>query len=104
MLFNPIGSALKPGGRAQLRLVPKGERKSLEDVLEETRTSPRWAGYFREFHDPYLHLTPEQYARLAERTARPSYSHSGENLGFQIPRCIFRLWRGNLRRVDAFAP
>jgi trans-aconitate 2-methyltransferase len=62
-----IGSALKPGGLAQLRLVPKGERKSLEDVLEETRTSPRWAEYFREFHDPYLHLTPEQYAKLAER-------------------------------------
>lgn len=62
-----IRSAIKPGGLAQLRLVPKGERKSLEDVLEETRTSSRWADYFREFHDPYLHLTPEQYAQLAEQ-------------------------------------
>ena len=52
---------------AQLRLVPKGERKSLEHVIEETRLSPRWNKYFRDFHTPYLHLTPEQYAALAER-------------------------------------
>jgi trans-aconitate 2-methyltransferase len=63
-----IHSALKPNGTAQLRLVPKGERKSLEDVIEETRLSPQWAGYFpRTFEDPYLHLTPEQYAEMAER-------------------------------------
>jgi trans-aconitate 2-methyltransferase len=59
---------------AQLRLVPKGKRKSLEDVIEETRLSPRWIGYFRTFHDPYLHLTPEQYGDLAERN------------GFQVRR------------------
>src|SRR4029450_12448746 len=40
-----IHSTLKPDGQAQLRLVPKGERKSLEDVIEETRLSPRWAAY-----------------------------------------------------------
>ena len=62
-----IRSTLKPDGRAQLRLVPKGQRKSLEDVIEDTRLSPRWAGYFKSFHDPYLHLTPEQYGALAER-------------------------------------
>lgn len=62
-----IRSAMRPDGRAQLRLVPKGERKSLEDVIEETRLSPRWAGYFTSFRDPYLHLTPEQYGRLAEQ-------------------------------------
>ncbi len=62
-----IHSALKPRGRAQLRLVPKGPRKSLEDVLEETRLSERWARYYHDFHDPYLHLTPEEYAQLAER-------------------------------------
>jgi trans-aconitate 2-methyltransferase len=62
-----IHSALKPGGRAQLRLVPAGERKSLETVIEETRVSERWSTYFQEFHDPYLHLTPEQYAAAAER-------------------------------------
>ncbi len=63
-----IHSALKSDGMAQLRLVPKGKRKSMEDVIEETRLSPRWAGYFEHsFHDPYLHLTPEQYAELAEQ-------------------------------------
>ncbi len=62
-----IRAAMKPDGLAQLRLVPAGERKSLEDVIEETRLSPRWRGYFRNFHDPYLHLTPEQYGTLAEQ-------------------------------------
>ncbi len=62
-----IRRALKPDGLAQLRLVPKGERKSLENVIEETRLSPRWSGYFSSFHDPYLRLTPEQYGGLAEQ-------------------------------------
>jgi trans-aconitate 2-methyltransferase len=62
-----IRLAMKSDGAAQLRLVPTGERKSLENVIEETRLSPRWAQYFREFRDPYLHLTPEQYATVAER-------------------------------------
>jgi trans-aconitate 2-methyltransferase len=60
-----IHAALKQDGKAQLRLVPKGQRKSIEDVIEETRRSPRWAGYFKGFRDPYLHLTPEQYGALA---------------------------------------
>jgi trans-aconitate 2-methyltransferase len=62
-----IRAAMKPSGQAQLRLVPAGARKSLENVIEETRLSSRWIRYFREFHDPYLHLTPEQYAALAEQ-------------------------------------
>ena len=65
--LHAVRKALKPGGQAQLRLVPKGKRKSLEDVLEETRSSDRWIRYFHDFHDPYLHLTPEQYAALAEQ-------------------------------------
>ncbi len=60
-----IRAAMKPGARAQLRLVPDGARKSIENVLEETRCSATWARYFQDFHDPYLHLTPEQYGRLA---------------------------------------
>ena len=62
-----IHNALKSNALAQLRLVPAGERKSLENVLEETRLSSRWVRYFQQFHDPYLHLTPEQYAAMAER-------------------------------------
>ena len=62
-----IRSALTSAGRAQLRLVSAGERKSLENVIEETRLSPPWAPYFSGFNDPYLHLTPEQYRALAEQ-------------------------------------
>jgi trans-aconitate 2-methyltransferase len=62
-----IRSAMKPDAVAQLRLVPAGERKSLENVIEETCRSARWASYFREFQDPYLHLTPDEYGALAER-------------------------------------
>jgi trans-aconitate 2-methyltransferase len=64
-----IHSAMKPNGLAQVRLVPAGRRKSIENVLEETRLSPNWVRYFQEFHDPYLHLTSEQYAALAERNS-----------------------------------
>jgi trans-aconitate 2-methyltransferase len=62
-----IRQTLKPESTAQLRLVPAGERKSLENVIEETRYSPRWASFFKDFQDPYLHWTPEQYAAAAER-------------------------------------
>jgi len=62
-----IYCAMKRDAVAQLRLVPDGPRKSLETVIEETRKSPRWAAYFQDFRDPYLHLTPEQYADVAER-------------------------------------
>jgi trans-aconitate 2-methyltransferase len=64
--LHSIRSAVKPAGQVQLRLVSKGKRKSLEDTIEETRLSPRWIGYFKTFHDPYLHLTVEQYVDLAE--------------------------------------
>jgi len=61
-----IREAMKTNARAQLRLVPDGERKSLETVIEETRKLPRWVRYFEDFRDPYLHLTPEEYAKAAE--------------------------------------
>jgi len=47
-----IHAAMKADGVAQLRLVPDGERKSLETVIEETRRSSRWSGYFQDFRDP----------------------------------------------------
>ncbi len=62
-----IHAAIKPDGRARLRLVCKGKRKSLEDVIEMTCESPRWAEYFKGFRHPYLHLTPEHYAGLAQQ-------------------------------------
>ena len=62
-----IRLALIAGGRAQLRLVVAGARPSLEYVVEEIRQTPKWRGYFRDFHDPYLRLTSEEYAAAAER-------------------------------------
>jgi trans-aconitate 2-methyltransferase len=61
-----IATALRPGGEAHLRLVSAGPRKSLEDVIEETRAAPRWARAFEGFRTPYRHLAPERYRTLAE--------------------------------------
>lgn len=66
LALRAIRSAMKPAGLAQLRLVSAGERKSLEDVIEETRQSSKWTRYFQGFRNPYLHLTPVQYGTLAE--------------------------------------
>ena len=60
-----IRAALKPSGRAHLRLVTKGIVTSLEELAEVTRRRDRWAAYFEGFQDPYLRLTPQQYAALA---------------------------------------
>jgi trans-aconitate 2-methyltransferase len=62
-----IHAALRARGAAQLRLVSRGERKSLESVIEETRLSSRWSHFFQRFHHPYLHLTPDEYSELAQR-------------------------------------
>lgn len=63
-----IHAALRPEGMARLRLVPKGARRSLEETLQVACQSARWAQYFSDFRDPYLHLTPEQYAEAAGRS------------------------------------
>lgn len=36
-------------------------------MIEDTRLSSKWSRFFPGFHAPYLHLTPEQYAAMAER-------------------------------------
>lgn len=62
-----IWSAMVPGGQTKFRLVTVGARRSLESVVEETRTAPEWETYFKNFQDPYLRLTPEEYVARAER-------------------------------------
>jgi len=62
-----IYAALKPNGVAQLRMVPRGARKSLENVNEETARSPRWEKFFVGIRDPYLHMTAESYSVLTEQ-------------------------------------
>lgn len=62
-----IHAALKPGGRAILRMVCSGPRESLEDVIEEIRAKARWAEHFRGFERPYVHFTLDEYRHLAVR-------------------------------------
>src|SRR5215471_15095841 len=62
-----IRAALKPSGRALLRMVPAGARESLEDIIEEIHQRPRWVGSFAKFRRPYVHFTPEEYRALAEQ-------------------------------------
>jgi trans-aconitate 2-methyltransferase len=85
-----IRSAMKFDGAAQLRLVPKGKRKSLENVIEETRLSPSWFRYFQGFNDS---LSPPDAKAIssigrAERPARLQHSHGRQSLGFQVSLCI----------------
>jgi trans-aconitate 2-methyltransferase len=61
-----IRTALVASGRAHLRFVPRGARRSLEDVIEDTRRAAPWAAYFPDYRPPYLHLTPDAYRALAE--------------------------------------
>lgn len=61
-----IHAALRQGGRARLRLVPEGRRRSLEDVIEDVRVSPDWSGHFSGFRRPFSHPTPDEYRARAE--------------------------------------
>jgi len=104
-----IHGALKPDGHAQLRLVPTGNRKNLETVLEETRRSDRWARYFDGFRDPYLRLTQHQYAELAEdcgfrvmsfRTELKSWDFQTREAFFKFGEVTFVEWTRCLPDVE----
>ena len=62
-----IHAALRPSGRALLQFVSRGERKSLEAVIEETAHRPEWAAWFAGTSAPFVHFTPEEYRALAEQ-------------------------------------
>ncbi len=67
LVLRGIYKALKPSGVAQLRLVPRGARQSVEDTIEETARSPRWKSFFVGIRDPYLHMPAESYSVLTEQ-------------------------------------
>jgi trans-aconitate 2-methyltransferase len=85
-----IRSAMTADGRALLRLVPAGERKSLENVVEEIRLSPGWGAYFREFHDPYLHLTKNGFRVLRIHTEAKAWDFKSREafLAFCAVGCV----------------
>jgi trans-aconitate 2-methyltransferase len=104
-----IREALTAGGRAQLRLVPMGERKSLETVLEDTRKSLRWAAFFADFRDPYLRLTQDEYAEAAERngfkvltirTAAKAWDFKSRDAFFAFGAVTFVEWTRKLSERD----
>ncbi len=76
-----IQKAMRQSGLAQLRLVPEGQRTSLEHVIEETRSSAKWAGYYQGFVRSYLHLTAA-LGMTSWRLANPQNmsSHTKNNL------------------------
>lgn len=55
-----IHTALKPTGKALLRFVPEGDRKSIENVIEEVCHLPSWLPYFENHSRPYFHPIPEK--------------------------------------------
>lgn len=61
-----LRAALVDGGRAWVRLVTRGPATSLEEVAEQVRRQAPWAPLFTGFQDPYLRLSTEQVAALAE--------------------------------------
>jgi trans-aconitate methyltransferase len=66
-----IHKSLKAGGRASLRFVPAGPRKSIEEVIEDVRKSPHWSARFANFEQPFAHFTKEEYTALAEEAGFP---------------------------------
>lgn len=68
LALSRIAAALNPDGRALLRLVPREQAWSIEYILEEMRSRPRWARYFSGFQPPIAHFTPEQYRHMAEQS------------------------------------
>ncbi len=63
-----IRTAMRPGAQALLRFVSQGQRKCLEDVIEEVRHHDSWSQYFADFRKPYKHFTAEEYRALAEKS------------------------------------
>lgn len=61
-----LHAALVPGGRALLRFVPAGPRRSLEDVIEDTCRAAPWRAWFGEHRAPFAHPDAAAYAALAE--------------------------------------
>ncbi len=100
--LSSILAALKPGGRALLRMVSKGDRKSIEAVVDETRGEPRWATYFSGFRAPFVHFTPDEYRALAARSGLAVQEIRVEDRAWDFQsRDAFAAW--SLRRLHRLA-
>ena len=89
-----IHAALKPQGRAHLRLVTRAALTSLEETAEAVRREPAWAPHFGGFSDPYLRLDAQQYGELAASLGlRTISSHSAmKRWDFGSEEAFFGFW------------
>ena len=85
-----IRRALRPGGRAVVQQVPDSGRPSLEDVIERTARTPRWAPAFEGAPPPYCHVTPDAYRAFASTA------------GFRVDDVMMREGRWDFGSRDAF--
>jgi trans-aconitate 2-methyltransferase len=107
--LSSIHAALKPGGQALLRMVSKGDRMSIEAVVDETRDEPRWASSFTGFRAPFVHFTPDEYRELAIRAGLTVEEIKVEDRAWDFQtrdafaawsRAGFIAWLSRLRETD----
>ena len=59
-----IRAAMTTSARAMLVFVCAGDRPSLEDIAMATATDQRWAHYFADFAEPFVHPDPRVWEEL----------------------------------------
>jgi trans-aconitate 2-methyltransferase len=108
-----IHAALRPGGRALLQMVPRTERTALEDVIDATCRTPRWASYFPAHRPPYAHPRADELRALAEAAGfaverievfEGAWDFGTRDAFTRFARATFIAWTGELPedRRDAF--
>lgn len=105
-VLRSIRIALKPGGQALLRFVPEGDRKCIEDVIEEVCKLPQWVGYFQNQQKPYFHPTPEAYRTLVEQNGlKVGRIHvEDKSWNFQTRQAFFQYCQVTLAEWTRFLP
>lgn len=67
-----IRNALRPGGRAALRMGGKGAAAEVVETFNRMACEPEWEAYFRDFRFQYGFYAPDEYrVWLAEAGLRP---------------------------------
>jgi trans-aconitate 2-methyltransferase len=100
-----LRAALVAGGRASLRFVPAGSRRSLEDVIEDTCGDPAWRQWFAGHRPPFVHPAADQYAGRAE-VVRETWEFASRADFSSFASATFVAWTERLppeRRADFIA-
>jgi trans-aconitate 2-methyltransferase len=63
--YRNIAAALKPTGRVLVQYVCHGPRSSVERVAMDVTADPRWAAYFADFTQPFVHIDPADLGPIA---------------------------------------